>query len=101
MQLVPLKNVRQPGDQIMRLMKLLPVVILGLACSMSMAKDNDKNNNNNNNRFDNVNCSSLDKDNLRRECREHKYGTNDGKKVDCSKLDNDKRRAECRQEKWN
>ena len=73
----------------MRLMKLLPIVILGLASSMAMAKD----------QYDNVNCSKLDNDNARKACREHKYGS-DGK-VDCSKLDNDKLRRECRQEKWN
>jgi len=38
---------------------------------------------------------------LRKECRQRKYGSNDGKKVDCGKLDNDKLRSECRQEKWN
>jgi len=75
----------------MRLMKLLPIVILGLASSMVMAKD----------KYDNVNCSKLDNDNARKACREHKYGSSDGKAVDCSKLDNDKLRRECRQEKWN
>jgi hypothetical protein len=79
----------------MRLMKLLPIVILSLASSMAIAKDNDKN------KFDDVNCSTLDNDKLRKECRERKYGSKDGKQVDCSKLDNDKRRNECRQEKWN
>ena len=63
----------------MRLMKLLPIVILSLASTMAIAKDNDK---------------------LRKECRERKYGSNNGKKVDCGKLDNDKLRKECRQEKW-
>jgi hypothetical protein len=83
--------------QIMRLTKLLPIVILSLASSMAMAKDN---NNKNNNNFDSVNCSTLDNDKLRKECRERKYGSKDGKKVDCGKLDNDKLRKECRQEKW-
>ena len=79
---------------IMRLMKLLPIVILCLASSMAVAKD-DKN------KFDGVNCGKLDNDKVRKECRQQKYGSNDGKKVDCSKLDNDKRRSECREEKWN
>ena len=78
----------------MRLMKLLPIVILSLASSMAVAKDKD-------NKFDDVNCSNLDNDKLRKECRQRKYGSNDGKKVDCSKLNNDKLRSECRQEKWN
>jgi hypothetical protein len=81
--------------KIMHLMKLLPIVILSLASSMAMAKDKD------NNKFDDVNCSNLDSDKLRKECRQRKYGSNDGKKVDCSKLNNDKLRSECRQEKWN
>jgi hypothetical protein len=80
--------------RIMRLMKLLPIVILSLAGSMAMAKDNNKN------KFDDVNCSNLDGDKLRKECRQRKYGSSDGKKVDCGKLDNDKLRHECRQEKW-
>ncbi len=80
----------------MRLMKLLPIVILGLASSglpgsMAMAKD----------KYDDVNCSKLDNDTARKACRQHKYGSNDGKAVDCSKLDNDKLRRECKQEKWN
>jgi len=65
----------------MRLMKLLPIVILSLASTMAVAKDKDNNN-------------------LRNECRQRKYGSNNGKKVDCGKLDNDKLRKECRQEKW-
>ena len=73
----------------MRLMKLLAIVILGLASSTAMAKD----------KYDNVNCSKLDNDNARKACREHKYGGSKG--VDCSKLDNDKLRRECKQEKWN
>jgi hypothetical protein len=77
----------------MRLMKLLPIVILSLASTMAAAKDNK-------NKFDDVNCSNLDGDKLRKECRQRKYGSNDGKKVDCGKLDNDKLRRECRQEKW-
>jgi hypothetical protein len=81
--------------QIMRLIKLLPILILSLTGAMAMAKDNDKN------KFDDVNCSTLDSDKLRKECRQRKYGSNDGKKVDCSKLDNDKLRRECKQEKWN
>jgi hypothetical protein len=80
---------------IMRLMKFLPIVILCLASSMAMAKNDDKN------KYDGVNCGKLDNDKARKECRERKYGSNDGKKVDCSKLDNDKRRSECREEKWN
>ena len=79
----------------MHLMKLLPIVILSLASSMAVANDSNKN------KFDDVNCSNLDNDKLRKECRQRKYGSNDGKKVDCSKLDNDKLRSECRQEKWN
>jgi hypothetical protein len=79
--------------KVMRLMKLLPILILSLAGSMAMAKDKDK--------FDDVNCSNLDSDKLRKECRQRKYGSNDGKKVDCSKLNSDKLRSECRQEKWN
>ena len=75
----------------MRLMKLLSIMILALASSMAMAKDN----------YKNVNCSKLDNDNARKACREHKYGSSDGKAVDCSKLDNDKLRHECRKEKWN
>jgi hypothetical protein len=75
---------------VMRLMKLLPIVILSLASSLTVAKD----------KFDDVNCSNLDNDKLRKECRQRKYGSNDGKKVDCSKLNNDKLRKECRQEKW-
>ena len=78
----------------MRLTKLLPIVILSLASTMAMAKDND-------NKYDGVNCSKLDNDKLRNECRQRKYGSSDGKKVDCGKLDNDKLRKECRQEKWN
>ena len=78
----------------MRLIKLLPIVILCLTGSMAMAKDNDKN------KFDDVNCGTLDNDKVRKECRQRKYGSNDGKKVDCSKLDNDKLRKECKQEKW-
>jgi hypothetical protein len=77
----------------MRLMKLLPIVILSLAGTMAMAKDKD-------NKFDGVNCSKLDGDKVRNECRQRKYGSNNGKKVDCGKLDNDKLRSECRQEKW-
>jgi hypothetical protein len=79
--------------QIMRLMKLLPIVILSLASTMAIAKDN-------NNNKDEVNCGNLNNDKLRKECRQRKYGSNDGKKVDCGKLDNDKLRKECRQEKW-
>jgi hypothetical protein len=79
----------------MHMTKLLPIVILSLASSMAVAKDKD------NNKFDDVNCSNLDNDKLRKECRQRKYGSNDGKKVDCSKLNNDKLRSECRQEKWN
>ena len=81
--------------KVMHLMKLLPIVILSLAGSMAVANDNNKN------KFDDVNCSNLDNDKLRKECRQRKYGSNDGKKVDCSKLNNDKLRSECRQEKWN
>jgi hypothetical protein len=77
---------------VMRLMKLLPIAILSLASSLAVAKDKDK--------FDDVNCGNLDNDKLRKECRQRKYGSNDGKKVDCSKLNNDKLRKECRQEKW-
>jgi hypothetical protein len=72
-------------------MKLLPIVILGLASSMAIAKDN----------HSNVNCGKLDNDNARKACREHKYGSSDGKGVNCNKLDNDKLRRECKQEKWN
>ncbi len=78
----------------MRLMRLLPIVILSLASTMAIAKDNDKN------KGDEVNCSNLNNDKLRHECRQRKYGSNNGKKVDCGKLDNDKLRKECRQEKW-
>ena len=81
--------------KIMHLMKLLPIVILSLASSMAVANDSNKN------KFDDVNCSNLDNDKLRKECRQRKYGSNDGKKVDCSKLNNDKLRSECRQEYWN
>jgi len=78
----------------MRLMKLLPILILSLASTMAVAMDNNKN------KFDDVNCGNLDGDKLRKECRQRKYGSNDGKKVDCGKLDNDKLRRECKQEKW-
>ena len=77
----------------MRLMKLLPIVILCLTSTMAMAKDKD-------NKYDGVNCGNLDNNNLRNECRQRKYGSNNGKKVDCGKLDNDKLRRECREEKW-
>ena len=36
---------------------------------------------------------------MHKACGEHKYGGSKG--VDCSKLDNDKLRRECKQEKWN
>jgi hypothetical protein len=50
----------------MRLMKLLPIVILSLAGTMAVAKDKD-------NKYDDVNCSKLDNNNLRKECREEKW----------------------------
>jgi hypothetical protein len=53
--------------QIMRLMNLLPIVILSLVGSMAVAKDNEKN------KFDDVNCSTLDNDKLRKECRQEKW----------------------------
>lgn len=79
----------------MRFMQLLPIVLLSAASTLALA-----NNNNKNNKLDDVNCGNLANDSLRKECRQRKYGSKDGKKVDCSKLDNDKLRRECRQEKW-
>jgi hypothetical protein len=63
-------------------MKVLPIVLLSLASAFAMADDNNKN------------CSGLDNDRARQECREHKYGS-----VDCSKLDGDQARRECREYK--
>jgi len=50
----------------MRLMKLQPIVILSLDGTVAVAKDKD-------NKYDGVNCSKLDNNNLRKECREEKW----------------------------
>ena len=79
----------------MRVMKFLPIVVLSLATTMAVAKDKG------NDKLDDVNCGNLNNDKARSECRQRKYGSNNGKKVHCSKLENDKLRRECKQEKWN
>jgi hypothetical protein len=49
---------------------------------------------------DDVDCSKLDNDNARKQCREAKLkNNNDTANVDCSKLDSDKARKQCREAK--
>ena len=64
----------------MRIMKVLPIVILTFATSFAAA-DKD--------------CSDIDNDRARQECREH-----NSKDVDCSKLGSDNAREECRERKY-
>ncbi len=54
----------------MRIMKLLPIAILTFAASLATADDKD--------------CSDIDNDRARQECRQHKSDD-----VDCSKLNSD------------
>jgi hypothetical protein len=89
----------------MRLMKLLPIVILTFATSFAVADKDCSDIDNDRARQEcrehnskDVDCSKLGSDNAREECRERKYGSKG--KVDCSKLNNDQLRRECRQEKW-
>jgi hypothetical protein len=61
----------------MRLIRILPIVLLGLASSVAVAEDK--------------NCSDLASPQARQECLQRRYSSN----VDCSKLDNLQARKEC------
>lgn len=88
----------------MRIMKLLPIVILSFAASSATADDKDCSDIDNDrarqecrqHNSDDVDCSKLNSDDARNECRERKYGGSGN--VDCSKLDNEQLRRECRRE---
>jgi hypothetical protein len=90
----------------MRIVKLLPIAILTFATSFATAKDKDCSDIDNDRarqecreqNSKDVDCSKLGSDDARKECRERKYGSSG--KVDCSKLNSDQLRRECRKEKW-
>lgn len=65
----------------MRLMKILPIVVLGLTSSLAMAQD--------------VNCGSIANPEARQECMQRKYGAD----VDCSKLAEPQACQECLEHK--
>jgi hypothetical protein len=63
--------------KLMRLIRILPIVLLGFASSVALADDK--------------NCSDLNSPQARQECLQRKYSSD----VDCSKLDDLRARKEC------
>ncbi len=79
-------------------MRLLLVAFVMMTGSNIAFADSDKHDGGNNQGID---CSKLDNDKARRECRERKVEKkiDNDEGVDCSTLDNDKARRECRERK--